>query len=84
MESEDVVVSGIGLLVIALLVWVVVAVCVMIPAENYCIERGWHGASVTVTFKKFCESRIDQTDVLGPIEQAENRLLKSRTEPKGE
>ena len=74
MNTEDVVAKGIVISVVALAIYVVVAVCVMVPAENYCIERGWAGASVTFSFKKFCTARIDQTDIIVPIEKAENRI----------
>lgn len=74
MTIEDVVSGGLVIAFLALVIWFIVAGCVIIPADNYCVERGWHGASVTFSFKRFCESRINNTDVLVPLEKAENRL----------
>ena len=54
MEAEDVVVGVMFASVTAVVLYVIVAICIMIPAENYCVERGWAGANVTFSFKKFC------------------------------
>ena len=74
MDIYDVIPVVITTIVLAIVIYIIAAFCVIVPTENYCIERGWHGANVTFSFKRYCESRINQTDVIVPIDEAENRI----------
>lgn len=54
-------------------VWLVlVAGCFMTTAAE-CKRHGWREGEVTWRLERFCASRIDQTDVVVPLDVARHR-----------
>lgn len=69
--------------VVILLLLLVFYLVVDFSNENFCIEKGWRSGRVTLhgfKVKKYCISRINQTDVLVPSVTAENRISGKYTE----
>ena len=54
--------------------WIIIAITLCIMTENYCVENGWKEGIVLFNFKRYCSSKINQTDVVVPISKAYNRL----------
>lgn len=38
--------------------------------KSVCLQRGYPGSSVTWNFHRYCIKRVDQTDVVVPLEEA--------------
>ena len=63
-----------GLAVIALvIVFLIVGCTVAAKTDADCKAKGWREGNVTWNLKRWCVTRIDQTDVVVPLSEAGNR-----------
>ena len=70
---EDwVIVTAIPLMAIIIL-WAFVYAAAQTRAEKECLARGWAHGDVDWTLNAYCITRVDQTDVVRPLEKAEQR-----------
>ena len=72
-DTEDFVAVGIIILVITLFLGTGIYVTADKRAQRDCLARGWPRAQVDWALNKYCTARIDQTDVVRPLEKAEQR-----------
>lgn len=65
---------SVGLLVLlgaAVMAIAIVYVPACVVAERHCLAAGYPHASVTIALERYCVKRVDQTDVVVPLSEAE-------------
>lgn len=48
-------------------------VVLLATTENVCLAKGWREASVSISLKRYCVTRVDQSDIIKPLAEAEQR-----------
>jgi hypothetical protein len=65
-------IAGAAVLVLTLL-FVVAACSISVATDATCKARGWRDGYVTWNLHRYCTARINQTDVVVPLEEARLR-----------
>lgn len=52
----------------AFVLYLVLVLAILIPAENACLRRGYREATVTGNLTAYCIKRVNQTDVVVPLD----------------
>ncbi len=76
MDTAEKVLLGIVILLLGIFIFLFTLVGVMANTEIKCKALGYKDMSVTFSFDRYCESRINQSDIVIPLKEAKLNPIK--------